>query len=264
MDSDEGETVPVSEEASLVVTNVGAEEPAMLHAEFHTEAELPETVSLPAELDADADPEVVNLFEMAQAEVFGDVSIADTREDAELSVEHPSIQITKQIAETLELEEPQQEQVVALTEVLPEPVQSAVAEYIDTAEPEQVEKLEQLIVTIAEKADQLHEFAIEQSTDTEESQKVEAQIIMMYEELLSELHIELEEDQKVELITQIKAGDFKVFAQKYNAKKLYDPMHEHKKADLSFGAVQDTIYELLGKFVVGRSRSLVPYQTDAI
>lgn len=205
--------------------------------------------------------------EEASVELFGeapeslDAELARPPEESLVAVE-----VTKRITESLELDEWQQEQTEALVTVLPEQVQQALVSHIETAEPEKVERVEELVVHIAEAAERLSVLASVESTDPakiEKVEKIEAKLIEMYDELLGELGIELEEEQKKELLVRIKSGDFQFTLQKVQNLKI-EETPETRPSRISLSGAKNVAHELVGRFAVRKSASLIAYQTNAV
>lgn len=193
-----------------------------------------------------------DLLQLAQAEIFGG---AQEQIHEAMEIAGPAARVTESIAEHQELTESEQEQTEALVAVLPELVQESLVEHIRSAEPEKVEKLEELVVSIAEAANELTVLTESESPTLEEVGKVEAVILEKYEELLAELGIELEEEQKQDILIHIKSGDFSFAMQQVQNQKI-EKTPEMKHGASLIAGIKTVAHEVIGKFAVRQSAQL--------
>lgn len=251
-DSVQAETMPEPDQQPIVEQTPQVDTSAVI-----------ETVSEQSERLEPTEPIIISAEEGLNVSELVQVEPVEAQRELLSAEEHSSVseeivhatKIVEHMVENHELTESEQEQTEALVTILPESVQESLTERIEAAEPKQVEKIEGLVIDIAQAADTLSMLSKTESVDVVEIEKVEAIIVEMYEELLTELGIELEEVQKQEILTQIKSGDF-VFAMQGVQNRKLKITPEIKHAVFSVSGVKDIAHELVGKFVVRQSAQL--------
>lgn len=155
--------------------------------------------------------------EIAQEEAGPGVVLLERplSEDIDQSAEQVPKTLAATITESIvehrheEMDEVKQEQTELLVSTLPETMQTAIAEYIDTAEPDEAEAAESLVVNIAAAADRLNELMMTDRQETEEAEKIEEVIIDWYQELAQKIGVELEPEDIKLFIEHIKDKNYK-------------------------------------------------------
>lgn len=136
--------------------------------------------------------------------------------------------ISGHIEGAVQLEDEQLPKVETFVLALPELARNNLAELIQNAEPEKVEAIETLTVTIAVIADRLHVLALDGRGSGEEALQIEAVLRVQYAELLTQLGVPAEEQEDL-------VGEFLqlIYSEMYSKEELlwqqsedYDPMRE--------------------------------------
>ena len=112
------------------------------------------------------------------------------------------------IVENFEISQETAEKTEAFLEAIPEDVQTSLLEFMQTAEPEEVETVELLVVQIAEASDRLHELAMDGQLESEEAIQIKALIVEWYQDVLAKLEIEFDDEMIAAFIEKICAETY--------------------------------------------------------
>lgn len=160
------------------------------------------------------------------------------------------------IQEMMVLPEEVIEQTEVFLEVLPEVAQLCLAEYIRMAEPEAVEKMETLVINIAQAAERLHILTTSERGDSPEAEQIEELLVEWYSEMLSELGIEADEQTIKNFIIQVRSGAYGQSTTEKPQEYVDEGTHERKSSDDGMTvspSLRSKLLDQLGKLPVALS-----------
>ena len=140
-----------------------------------------------------------------------------------------------------------------LESVLPKAVQATLDSFLESAEPDQAFKVEELKAHIIEAIDQLRELTVAELAEPKKVAAIEQLLEERYRELLQALDITIDEAEFKRFIVQLKEALAEVSAEQDERAGLDEGTHEHKQ---NFGSIaqglSDTLTQTLQNIKLAR------------